>query len=654
VDLLPLISEISDTKKAIQGLTAAVDSNTKAYEDRGVPPVPPSVPPVHPGGNHAGAEREKAKSGLNHLSANMIAGNIIQGLNLLAGTTNRASIVNKLGAGDGVGAGIEETRRKVNVINGVGGMTSGVLGAFNPALGAAGQVATSLLTLPSTIKANEDETKNAKVEQWEKHMRPAMDLNALLHNVSGSAEENSQNIRESFGKAAESALKFGYKLDEGTALVSQMARQGLGENSYAAASNVMHYERSTGASRETLARAEGRFRKFGADNGNALGWAYAGNSASGMDKGRYEEFLQGMQRIFEDGIGKGFSKGAREIAADMSFFSKLSGGNEMWKGEQGAKRITDMNNSLAAATSLSSVTDVLTFRAASGITQNMNEKEWAKMVGGTAEKPDIRKGDSYVDAMIAMEHGMSAELFTAQMEQFGNAEGGWENRDDVIGRIKEANQGMNWTGAAQLYEFYDKKKDGGLSDDSVKKELDRIKKDPGNYESKEMQMLTTQQKIADETVKIGQTLVDWKNAALQKELGDMRAEEEVYAEQAEMNVKTERAMATADERLPLLFNQKTGQEAAISNGLVSRIAEAKGSDNEGEKTAAFDIEKLLTTADPKILSMANKQGYMRDDDGSLAGVNQIRDMDTLVAALDALRTALTEAEVVVKAESSQP
>jgi hypothetical protein len=82
-----------------------------------------------------------------------------------------------------------------------------------------------------------------------------------------------------------------------------------------------------------------------------------------MGKGQFDEFLTSMQRIMEDGIEKGFVRGANEIAGNMSMLSKLSGGNALWTGEQGAKRLGQMNDAMYNATSLRTIEDKISFSA---------------------------------------------------------------------------------------------------------------------------------------------------------------------------------------------------------------------------------------------------------------------------------------------------
>jgi hypothetical protein len=153
-------------------------------------------------------------------------------------------------------------------------------------------------------------------------------------------------------------------------------------------------ERGTGADRGTLTEFATKAGRFGATDGDALGWAWRGNQVSGMAAGQYNEFLRSMQRIFEDGISKGFVKGSKEIAGNLTFLADLNGRSELWKGEQGEKRLSQMNAGLESATGMSSATDILAFRGAKNVLAGMSDNDWKKLVGDSNKDgiADVRRG----------------------------------------------------------------------------------------------------------------------------------------------------------------------------------------------------------------------------------------------------------------------
>jgi hypothetical protein len=134
------------------------------------------------------------------------------------------------------------------------------------------------------------------------------------------------------------------------------------------------WERFTGADLTSLQNLSGTSRRYGGDE-HAISTAFAGLKASGMEKGQFDEFLHSMQRIMEDGIAKGFVRGSTEIAGNMALLHNLSGGSQLWTGEQGATRLMNMSNAVANATNLGSVGDVISFGAAQEVLTSRQDEE---------------------------------------------------------------------------------------------------------------------------------------------------------------------------------------------------------------------------------------------------------------------------------------
>lgn len=350
---------------------------------------------------------------------------------------------------------------------------------------------------------------NALSEQWEKVMQPAMQMNAMLGKTSGSIEENTKNIRAAFDRAAEGANKFGYSAEEGMQTVMDLARYGgTKENGvYDSESKILGFERATGASREGLTKYEGAMQRYGGGK-DAMESAYGGTFASGLQKGQFEEFLTSVERIFQEGISKGFVKGANEIASDLSFLSKLSGGNELWKGEQGAQRYSQMSNAISNATSLSSATDILTFRAASKISGTTLRGDSDKNgVDDWSQKFNSKRGNDYVDTMILMEGGLSPELLKEQKNLVQNLEG----KDNRTGQIERYRQmyGLNYTGAAQVYDMFGTATDKDFESDEYTKKIAALKEDP-KYVSNESRLLVATENISTNMARIGSKFMDMK------------------------------------------------------------------------------------------------------------------------------------------------
>ena len=154
------------------------------------------------------------------------------------------------------------------------------------------------------------------------------------------------------------AKPYGYSAEEGMDAIKQALQQGLSGSDV---KKLFEYERSTGADRGALSSLAFMSERYGA--GDALKSSWAGLHASGMNTGQYSEYLRAMQRSIEDGISKGFVKSSEDVAQNLTMLSALTGGNELWKGEHGARRLSEMQAGVAGATGLNSADDIMVFRA---------------------------------------------------------------------------------------------------------------------------------------------------------------------------------------------------------------------------------------------------------------------------------------------------
>jgi hypothetical protein len=393
---------------------------------------------------------------LNVQTAQQIVGAITGGINTYVAHLDRSGIVNAMGGGDVMGARIEELHRgaaeKSALWGSVGRIGGGILGtlgglALAPFTGgsslmmaAGGAAIGSTLfgaggeltgTLGDEKKANEMATSEAYAKQWENQAPAAMELAGLLGKYGAyPPEENSRILRRAWENAANTATEYGYSPEEGVEQVKQAAGQGLNERqALRAARDVFAFERGTGADRGALSEFRNRTERFGIAGG--LNTAWQGSQASGMAPGQFNEFLRSMQRTFEDGISKGFVRGAGEIAGSFAFLSDLNGGSELWKGEQGAARLSGMNSGLTATTALSSASDILSFRGAQNLLKQWDakgdaEERW-RAIGDLDPKKEgleLRRGYDYIDPMAILERGLTPELFHTQMQMFEGAEKG--------------------------------------------------------------------------------------------------------------------------------------------------------------------------------------------------------------------------------------
>jgi hypothetical protein len=229
---------------------------------------------------------------------------------------------------------------------------------------------------------------------------------------------------------------------------------------YGARGDVM-WERFTGANLGNIQSLSGLAMRYGGDK-DAIQSAYAGLTASGMGKGQFDEFLTGMQRIMEDGIEKGFVKGAEEIAGNMSLLSKLSGDDPLWTGGQGANRLMRMNEAISGATALKSVEDVLSFGVAQRIVSEMSDDAFREKFG-------TGKTGTYVDSMMLLNRGFDDDLLKGQFEAVRNSENG-----NVAGQIerfmKMFRLGDNYIAGEKIYQMANQGRDWSEIKEEIKKQ----------------------------------------------------------------------------------------------------------------------------------------------------------------------------------------
>jgi hypothetical protein len=211
-----------------------------------------------------------------------------------------------------------------------------------------------------------------------------------------------------------------------------------------------------------------------------MGWA--GLGASGMKTGQYNEYLRAMQRVMEEGISKGFVRSSEQVAQNLTMLAKMTNYDPLWQGENGARRLSEMNAGLEGATALQSSSDILAFRAARTI----------------AERRAGNKPVSYVEAQKVLEEGLTPELFKEYMKLASSAEGG--GREGIIERMM-ATFGLNYTNADRLYQSRDKL--AAMNDESLRAELNKYRNNLPTATSKEFNVSKDTQAIQNALVNLG-------------------------------------------------------------------------------------------------------------------------------------------------------
>ena len=528
---------------------------------------------------------------------------VIQQIVNTSNANNASQVANVVNAAKGGGSGGNALASIANMAGSIGG-GSGLAGM----LAGLGPVGVALAAGAVVIGAG-----NKTVEQWEKEMPNVMGAyNSLTGGLGeNSAKTNSANMREMFSKINNQRWADNVKFtnDDYMATMQQLSQFGYSNTDAALsdASNILRFENAGMGSRSQLISMQGIAARFGMTN--ALNAAYAGLEQSGMAKGQFDEFLSSMEDIMESSIAKGFVKGADEVATDMAMLEKLSGGSKLWQGQYGAENLQQMNSAMENATNLSSVNDIMLYRAVSGL--------------GIAEKNKIMDGKydaslGYIADMMLLERGVNAENIGAIFDMV-NSEGG--TAADKIARYKNM-FGLNYTKANDVYQMSLRYKPGDA--EAMAKTIQDYQANTEN-KSREQELLSAYETIKAKVVEIGADLLGAKTGIMKivdvlvhpnetEESGGSGlfpvsgAEEQVFLSM----LSDYKGTKSAEElNLQLLGMFEAGTSGAYISDLVDfqNIPVLKKAWEERNATAFFDI---LTDSD--LLEYSDTFGLMTKED----------------------------------------
>lgn len=286
-------------------------------------------------------------------------------------------------------------------------------------------------------------------------------------------------------------------------LVQSLRQQGLGngldyEEQVALAGNVAQtvgrWAYATGGDANQYASLAGVMSRYGGstDVAGDFNRLVSAGYASGLSDTQIPEFLSGIQKVMEDGIAKGFSRSATDVANTMLMFSKMSGNNAFWQGEQGAKLLNQANQGLSSATGLSKTSDIIAYRAIAKAYEGRQE----------AELGDLYLEDGgYINNMMLMERGLDADNFSSIMGAINDTTGSTE------GRIERLRQmfGVNYTGASRLLQLDPSK----YNKQELQAEIDKIKNAP-DMQNNETKYQEAMNQIKQYVVGMGQGIAELK------------------------------------------------------------------------------------------------------------------------------------------------
>ena len=460
---------------------------------------------------------------------------------------------------------------------------------------------------------NEQRRAVTELNGWIKEATPTMDSLSMYGNLNqGNAIENSRKIADSYARMADLVSRggTGYSTNEGVEVKNQLAQYGYkSENAEIDANSILKWQRATGAGRNELLDFVGYTARYGGSQSatNSLGVAYGGLAASGMEKGQLAEFLRGIQSAMEEGVSKGFSISAEEISRNMSFFSKLTGNNAMWSGENAARKISGINSSIENSTNLDSVAAVMNYQVASSLIGN-TQKGFDDYVG-TFDVGKNKKGLSLytgtpLDVFMAMEKGMKPETAGATMsalqKQFGLTFGADGTiGGDVLSAATMLSQmwGLNNTGSVQMLKTW------GLNSKITDSDIKSITSDPVNL-TKETQaqklienIKTDVQKIASTGITTAENILKEIQAKNGKKVAENNKKrnpnemdfdsimDDLYSSRSNWGTTEGRADSAAFKKLKNRFKTAEGSEADIAVKILDAVSVLSDEDKENLDTS---------------------------------------------------------------------
>ena len=290
-----------------------------------------------------------------------------------------------------------------NVVGGLQGMASsngleGIASALGPAAAVLG-VAAIVGGVANTLS--------------NKYMDAAPTIFGSGRAFGGMSDRNSMFAYETLARYNRGT---GLDTDEFQALAQGLSRNGM-DNIYTAGSvarTAGRWAYATGGDANQYAELAGMMSRYGGSRnvGADFNYLMGAGRASGLNDTQLPEFLSGIQKVMEEGIAKGFSRSATEVADTLLMFSKMSGNSAFWQGEQGAKMLSQANAGIAGATALNSTEHILAYAAY----KKTYDDAALRQKLGVGKNGAYVEGSTYGNVMAMMEGGLTPESFQAIME----------------------------------------------------------------------------------------------------------------------------------------------------------------------------------------------------------------------------------------------
>lgn len=306
-----------------------------------------------------------------------------------------------------------------------------------------GGVGTALSVITAVVNAG-----NALAEKYEQEMPIIYGTGKAFGNLSDSG------AMSIYGQLNQYNKNTGLDIGDFHSVAQSLRRQGVGNGlgQLAAvdlvgniAQTTSRWAYQTGGSAEQYAEFAGMMARYGGSKNVSSDFnkIISAGYASGLNDVQIPEFLSGIQKVMEDGIAKGFTRSSTEVADTLLMFSKMSGGNQLFKGEQGAKLLNQINSGIAGATGLSKTEDILVYGA---FAEAYKDKDIKGILNKTGN--NFVEGANYVNMMQLIERGINADNWWNIRDTLDSSYGG--DTDAKIEALRKMT-GLNYSGAAALY-----------------------------------------------------------------------------------------------------------------------------------------------------------------------------------------------------------
>lgn len=440
----------------------------------------------------------------------------VKGVNGILGAEQRVTnTINQLSSGDIAGASISTlnnvSKDTMNLGDTINGLGAGGLSNILKGVGGAG-----------LILGGAAAGANALSKNYEREL-PAID--ELLSTFGGNISQgnNSDKGISLWNRIIEKNKGTGINNETFLELTNSLGNYGINNIDRASdlALSSAKWASFTNGDARTFSNFAGMIERYGGDGNKAIDNAFQFSQASGLSRTQFSEFLDGLQKVVENGISNGFIKSTDEVADSLGMLARLSDNNPMWQGQQGVNRYMQMMNTASNNTSLDNVSSVLMAKAANDVINNtkgglgalITDNNGKPMLDGYLHDANGNATNSILNSLAYMEKGnMDPTFMKAYKNQLNNAYG--NDIDSQVAAIKQS-YGLNWEGSIQLYNMMNKLGTAGYDDEMFKKEASKLQANP-EYQSDNKRMNDVLSSLNETLVNFGKDIAfDLKIDALE-------------------------------------------------------------------------------------------------------------------------------------------